>query len=107
MVDNVLDPSEVGVAGRRHTKPPALVSVEGVAMRDLALNPANGEVHFGEPPGGIVRLLTVNGYVGPGCATIAVSVCVRPDELDRLHEHTGGAAAGIIDSPFIRLDHLH
>ena len=44
---------EVGVA----------VVVEGVAVGDLALDAADGEVHAREPPGGVVRLLAVDADV--------------------------------------------
>ena len=86
------------------------VVVEGVAVGDLAVNAADGEVHLGEPPGRVVRLLTVDRDVGFlslwGLAAVAVPVGMRVDELDRLHEHARGAAAGIVDATAIGLDHL-
>src|SRR5712691_3788160 len=36
------------------------VVVEGVAVRDLAVDATDGEVHARQPPGGIVRLLAVD-----------------------------------------------
>ena len=90
MVDEVLHPGEVGVAGRRHAVDPALVFleqlaapvavvegrigehvvglevgvpvvVEGVAVSNLRVDAADGEVHLGQPPSGVVRLLPVEG----------------------------------------------
>jgi hypothetical protein len=37
--------------------------VEGVAVGDLRLDAADGEVHLGQAPGGVVRLLAVDGDV--------------------------------------------
>ncbi len=39
------------------------VIVEGVAMGDLRVDAANGKVHLGEPPGGVVGFLAVDGDV--------------------------------------------
>ena len=36
------------------------VVVEAVALGDLSLDAPDGEVHPGEPPGGVVRFLTVD-----------------------------------------------
>ena len=36
------------------------VVVEGVAVGDLAVDAADGQVHLGEAPGGVVRLLAVD-----------------------------------------------
>ena len=89
VMDDVLHPGEVGVAGGRHAVLPALVLaqtlaapiahverrigedevglqvrvavvVEGVAVRDLPLDAADGEVHLRQPPGGVVRFLAVD-----------------------------------------------
>src|SRR5438876_5595696 len=68
-------------------------------MGDLAVNAPDCEVHTGEPPGGVVRLLTIYADVSDPAA-------VSRDELLRLHEHSGGTAAGIVHPPFVRLDHL-
>ena len=102
VVDDVLHPGEVGVARRRHAVLPALVVaqalaapvadvegrigedevglevgvavvVEGVAVGDLAVDAADGEVHLGQPPGGVVRLLAVDADVGLGLAAVAVA----------------------------------
>ena len=80
---------EVGVA----------VVVEGVTVADLAVDAANGEVHLGEPPGGVVRLLAEDADVGELAA-------VGLDELLRLHEHAGGAAAGVVHATLVGLEHL-
>ena len=125
---DVLHPGEVGVALGRDAVLPALVVgepiaapvgdverrighdevglevgkavvVEAVALRDLALDAADGEVHLGEAPSRVVRLLAVDRDVGfdtlrhlpaPGSesgAGVAVARGVRLDELHRLHEH--------------------
>ncbi len=83
VVDEVLHPGEVGVARGRRAVDPALVVlqqlaapvavvegrvgqhvvglevgvpvvVEGVAVGDLRVDAADGEVHLGQPPGGVV-----------------------------------------------------
>ena len=128
-------PTQVGVARRRDAIPPALVVrqplaapvrdverrigedevrsqvgvavvVEGVAVCDLALDAADGEVHPGEPPRGVVRLLAVDGDVAPRPAAVPVAGGVRADELHRLHEHPRRAAAGVVDPPPPGLQHL-
>ena len=43
------------------------VVVEGVAVGDLAVDAADGEVHLRQPPGGVVGLLPVDGDVGRRC----------------------------------------
>ena len=53
-----------------------------------------------------MRLLAVDADVAPGLAAVAVAVGVRADELDRLHEHARRAAAGVVDPPVVRLEHL-
>ena len=82
MVHHMLDPSEVGVAGRRCAVLPSLVFaqaftapvrhverrisqnvvrphvrmtvvVKGVSMLDLPINPADGQVHLGQAPRGV------------------------------------------------------
>src|SRR5438045_1396399 len=73
--------------------------VEGVAVGDLRVDAADGEVHLGQPPGGVVGLLTVDGDVADLSA-------VGFDKLLALHEHAARAAAGIIDAAFIRRQHL-
>ena len=77
-----------------------LVVVEGVAVADLRVDAADGEVHLGQPPGGVVRLLPVDGDVADAPA-------VRLDELLALDEHPAGAAAGIVDAALVGREHLH
>ncbi len=140
VVDDVLYPGEVGVAGGRCAVLPALVAlqalaapvgdvegrigedevglqirvavvVEGIALCDLSgVDAADGEVHAGEPPGGVVRFLAVDRDVGPcslgGLAAVAVARCMGTDELHRLHEHARGAAAGVVHPAAVGLKHL-
>ncbi|SMF63989.1 hypothetical protein SAMN06265365_12386 [Tistlia consotensis] len=135
VMHDVLHPGVVGVARWRVAIPPALVAaqplaapvgdvegrvgedevglqvgvavvVEGVAMGDLPVDAPDGEVHLGQPPGGIVRLLAVDRDIGLGLPAIAVAVPVGVDELHRLHEHARGAAAGVVDPAAIGLQHL-
>ena len=68
-------------------------------MGDLTVDAAQREVHLGEPPGRVVRLLSVD-------ADVAQPASVRRDELLGLHEHAGRAAAGVVDTALVRLDHL-
>ena len=132
---DVLHPREVGVARRRDAIPPAPVVrqplaapvrdverrigedevrsqigvpvvVEGVAVCDLALDAADGEVHPGEPPRGVVGLLAVDRDVAPRPAAVPVAGGVRADELHRLHEHPRRAAAGVVDPAPPGLQHL-
>ena len=42
----------------------------------------------------------------PELAEITVAALVRADELDRLHEHAGRAAARVVDAPVVGLEHL-
>ncbi len=148
VVDHVLHPGEVGVAGRRHPVLPALVVaqavaapvgdverrvgedeiglevgvaviVEGVAVCDLTLDAADGQVHAGQAPGGVVGLLAEDRDVGrdPGAyrlaaggaasASVAIASGMCADELDRLHEHARAAAAGVVDPALEGLQHLH
>jgi len=79
-----------------------------------AVDPADGEVHFGEAPGGLVGLLTVDGdHVGRvnrdtvAVAFLLIVVLVGLDELLALHEHTARPAAGVEDPAFIGFEHLH
>ncbi len=103
VMDEVLHPGEVRVAGGRRAVLPALVVlqqlaapvavverrvgedevglevrvqvvVEGVAVRDLRVDAADREVHLGEPPGRVVRLLAVD-------RDVADLAAVRLDEL--------------------------
>src|SRR5579871_6952427 len=75
------------------------VIVEGVAVRDLGVDAPDREVHLGQPPGGVVRLLAVNGNVPdlPG---------VRLDKLLTLHEHAARSATGIVDAALVGREHF-
>ena len=79
------------------------VVVEAVAVGDLTFDASDGEIHLGEAPGGVVRFLTVDRDIGPGSPggfpSISIATGVRTDEFNRLHEHAGGATAGVIDPP--------
>ena len=82
------------------------VVVEAVAVGDLAVDAADGEVHARQPPGGVVRLLAVDADVAPGLAPVAVAARMGANELDRLHEHARGAATGVVHPPLVRFEHL-
>ena len=64
----------------------------------LAVDAAHGEVHLAKTPGGVVRLLTVDGDV-----TLAASVFF--DEGFRLNKHAARAAAGVVNTSLVRLQH--
>ena len=68
-------------------------------MGDLGVDAADREVHLGEPPGGVVRLLAVD-------RDVAELAGVRFDELLALHEHAAGAAARIVDAALVGRQHL-
>ena len=101
VVYHVLHPGEVGVARGRHAVLPAIVIaqplaapvgdvegrigedevgpevgvavvVEGVAVTDLTVDAADGEVYLGQPPGGEVRFLAVDADVALGLAVGAI-----------------------------------
>ena len=135
MVDDMLHPSEVGIALRRCPELPALVVlqtlaapigdierrigedeiglqvgmavvVKAVAVGDLALNAPDRQVHLGQPPRSVIRLLTIDRNVREGTAAVTVARGVGLDEFHRLHEHARRAAARIIDPALVRLQHL-
>ena len=135
MMDHVLHPGEVRVPLGRDAVAPALVLdqplaapvrdvergigedevglqvrmavvVEAVSVGDLSADPANGQVHPGEPPRRVVRLLAVDRDIAAPVATVAVAAGVGANELDRLHEHARGAAARIVDPPPVGFQHL-
>ena len=132
---HVLHPGEVGVAGGWRSILPAQIIPQSVAapvgdverriseyeiglqvrvavivkcvtVLNLPVYAANGEVHLGKPPSGVVRLLPVDGNVGSRPAAVTISAAVRANELHRLHKHAGRAAAGVIDAPAVGLQHL-
>src|SRR5579875_3621190 len=75
--------------------------MEGVtpARSKVSLDPPDGKVHLGEPPGRVVELLSVDGNVVP-------SAPVRFDEPLGLDEHAARATARVIHPSLVRLDHL-
>ena len=128
MTDEVLDPGEVGVArGRRAVDPAAVVAeqlaapvavvegrigqdvvrfqvregvgVEAVALSDVGPDPADGQVHVGQAPGGVVGLLAVD-------ADVAQAAPVLLDEALAAHEHAARTAAGVVDAAPIGRQHL-
>ncbi len=81
--------------------------MEAVDVGDLAGKAADGQVHLGQPPRGVVKFLAVDRNVALGLAAVVVAARVGPDELDGLDEHALGAAARVVDPPLVGLDHLH
>ncbi len=75
-------------------------------MGDLGVDATDGQVYLRQSPGGVVRLLAVNGDVGFGPAAVAVPVGVRVYEFQRLDEHAGGATAWVVHPAVIGLQHL-
>ena len=82
------------------------VIVEGVAVGYLPLDAADGEVHLREPPSGVVRFLAVDRDISIRAAAVSVAGCMGADELDRLDEHAGRAAARVVDPAQPGLQHL-
>jgi hypothetical protein len=76
-----------------------LVVVEGVAMADLRIDAADGEVHLGEAPGGVVGFLAVDGDV-------AELAAVGLNELLARDEHATRTAAGVVDAALVGCEHL-
>jgi len=128
-MDEMLDPGVVGIAHGRHPIDPALVIlqqlaspvavierrvgehkvglevrvavvVKGVTLSYLGIDAADGEVHLGQAPGGVIRFLAVNGDVPEPAG-------VHLDEPLTLHKHAPRAAAGIVDPSFVRREHLY
>ena len=122
VVNHVLDPGEVRVACGRDSVFPARVvlqlflapvleverrvrhdEVEAfggvqvveecvfVVFAEVCVDAADGHVHFRHFPGVGVGFLSIDAYV------VAVAAVVL-DELDALHEHAAGAAAGVINA---------
>lgn len=131
VVDHVLDPCEVGVAGRRDAVFPAGIVHEFVAapVGEVERGICEDEVgaHRGVAVleervgvvGAEVRLDAADSEVhlrhlpggGVGVLTVDRDVVDAPgmalDELGGLHEHAAGAAAGVVDAPVVRLQDLH
>ncbi len=127
VVDEVLNPGEVGIALRRDAVLPADVVVlavpvgvvegrvgedvvgaeigvdvaaEGVGLLgpEVGLEAAQGEIHDGQAAGGGVALLAIN-------RDVAELAAVGFDEFLGLHEHAPGAAAGVVDAALVRREH--
>jgi hypothetical protein len=71
-----------------------------IAMADLRVDAANREVHLGQTPGRVVRLLAVDGNVSQLAA-------VGFDELFAADEHAAGTAAGVVDTSLVGSEHLN
>ena len=80
--------------------------MERVTVRDLALDPAERQVHLRQSPGRVIRLLAVDRDVGLRLAAVAVPLGVGADELDGLHKHSGRAAARVVNATFVWFKHL-
>src|SRR5207249_3354973 len=119
MVNEVLDPREVRVAGGRDAKRPSavvaellaapvayverrigedevgleirqLVGVERVALLDPGLDAADREVHLAQPPGRPVQFLAED-------RDVALAATVLLDEPLALDEHPARATARVVD----------
>ena len=66
---------------------------------DVGADAADGEVHVGQAPGGVVGLLAVD-------ADVAEAAAVLLDELLAADEHAARAAAGVVDAALVRRQHL-
>ena len=77
-----------------------LVEAALVVPADVGVDAAHGEVHLGQPPGGVVALLAVDGDVADAAA-------VALHERLGLHEHAARAAARVIDAALVRFQHFH
>ena len=75
-----------------------LVKTALVVPANIGVDSPHGQIHLGQPPGGVVRLLPVDGDV-----TNAAAVLLH--ELFRLDEHPARAAAGVVDPPLVGLQH--
>ena len=70
-----------------------------VVPADVGVDAAHREVHLRKSPGRVVALLPVDRDVADATAVLL-------DELLGLDEHASRAAAGVIDPPLVRLQHL-
>src|SRR5881628_1997174 len=71
-----------------------LVGVEGVAVRDLCVDAADGEIHLGQAPGGVVGFLAVY-------RNVAELAAMGFDKLLAADEHAARTAAGVVDATFV------
>ncbi len=76
------------------------VVVEAVAVLDVGVDAADGQVHLGQAPGGGVGFLAEN-------RDVADSTAVGFDEFLALDEHAARTAAGVVDAAFVWREHLH
>src|SRR3989442_3524337 len=83
--------SEIGVQ--------VLVKGVSVVRAEVRFDPADRQVHLGEPPGRRVRLLAEDRDVADPAAVLAY-------ELLALHEHPARAAAGVVHAPLVGFNHL-
>ena len=77
-----------------------------------AVDPANGKVHFGKTPGGLVGLLPVNGDQVGGIEADAVAflfimILVSGNKLLALHKHAARAAARVENAAFVGFQHFN
>src|ERR1035437_8452391 len=75
------------------------VGVEAVAPGDVGADAADGEVHVGQTPGGVVGLLAVD-------ADVADSAAMLLDELLAADEHPTRTAAWVVNAALVRRQHL-
>src|SRR5690349_1441202 len=130
VVNEVLDPGEIGVAGGRNAEFPARVFFEAFAAPIAVVERRIGEDEIGfEVLVGVVvkGTFAVPGDIGldaadgevhfaeaPGGlvgflavdAEVGAAAAVGFDEFFGLDEHAAGAAARVIDAAFVRLDHF-
>ena len=78
-----------------------LIIREGIRshLAEICGNTADSKIHLRQLEGGVCVLLAVDRDF-----FLVSAVCLY--ELDGLHEHTAGTAAGGIQDSMIRLDHL-
>ena len=68
-----------------------LVEAALVVPSNVGVDPAHSQVHLGQSPRGVVRLLPVN-------CNVAYAAAVLLHELFRLNEHSARAAAGVVNT---------
>jgi hypothetical protein len=67
--------------------------------QELGIDIADGEVHLGELPHGLIALLPVNGDIPDDSP-------VFRDEFFAHHEHSTASASGVAHPSPVRFDHL-
>ena len=68
----------------------------GQSRADIGIDAAHCQVHLGQPPGGVVAFLTIDGDV-------ADAATVLLHEAFGLYEHAPGATAWVIHPTLVRL----